>query len=99
VVVSKHQGPFRKQGAPCGLESEAWFWFSQRGEALLLEEEEEEEETTMTMLLLVALFPPDLQALGLSTVDWSLLESELKEVLVYLHDVIWFHQNQNRWLR
>jgi len=26
-------------------------------------------------------------------VDWSLLESELKEVLVNLLDVIWFHQN------
>jgi len=36
-------------------------------------------------------------------VDWSLveapLESELKEVLVNLHDVIWFHQNPTRWFR
>jgi len=32
-------------------------------------------------------------------VDWSLLEFELKEVLVDLLDVIWFHQNPTRWLR
>jgi len=79
------------------------------------EEEEEEEEHEETALPLLSSPPPSralTAGQGLQRcrtwvcprwtgLCWSPapLESEMKEFLVNLHDVIWFHQNPTWWLR